>query len=142
MAMSPSNSDGEVLSDINVTPLVDVMLVLLIIFIITVPVALKQIKVILPKATNLPTQTKPEDVSITVDKSGGIYWNTTLLANQDALLAKLRSVARADPQPEVHIRGDSDVRYMYVGQVLVAAQKIGIRKVAFLTEPLHPGDAQ
>ena len=143
MAMTTGgSSEGEVLSDINVTPLVDVMLVLLIIFIITVPVALKQIKVTLPKASNLPTQTKPEDVTITVDKSGGIYWNTSLLANQEALKAKLRSVARDDPQPEVHIRGDSDVRYMYVGQVLVAAQQIGIRKVAFLTEPLHPGDGQ
>jgi biopolymer transport protein ExbD len=118
------------------------MLVLLIIFIITVPVALKQIKVTLPKATNLPTQTKPADISITVDKSGQIYWNTKLLANQDQLKQELRNVARDDPQPEVHIRGDSDARYMYEGQVLVAAQQIGIRKVAFLTEPLHPGDAQ
>ena len=115
---------------------------LLIIFIITVPVALKQIKVVLPKASNLPTQTKPEDVSITVDKSGGIYWNTKLLPNQEALKAELRGVATQNPQPEVHIRGDMEVRYMYVGQVLVAAQQIGIRKVAFLTEPLHPGDAQ
>jgi biopolymer transport protein ExbD len=142
MAMSSGNSEGEVLSDINVTPLVDVMLVLLIIFIITVPVALKEIKVTLPKASNLPTQTKPEDVSITVDKSGAIYWNTKLLANQEALKSELRVAARQDPQPEVHIRGDSDARYMYVGQVLVAAQQIGIRKVAFLTEPLHPGDGQ
>jgi biopolymer transport protein ExbD len=142
MAVSTSGSgDGEVLSDINVTPLVDVMLVLLIIFIITVPVALKEIKVNLPKANNLPTQTKPEDVTIAVDKSGGIYWNTKLLAGQDDLLTELRTAARQEPQPEVHIRGDSDARYMYVGQVLVAAQKIGIRKVAFLTTPLHPGEA-
>jgi biopolymer transport protein ExbD len=142
MAMTTGgSSDGEVLSDINVTPLVDVMLVLLIIFIITVPVALKQIKVTLPKATNLPTQTKPEDVSITVDKTGAIYWNTKLLANQEALKKELRGIVANDPQPEVKIRGDSDARYMYVGQVLVAAQQIGIRKVAFLTEPLHPGEA-
>jgi biopolymer transport protein ExbD len=141
MAMSASGSgEGEVLSDINVTPLVDVMLVLLIIFIITVPVALKEIKVNLPIASNLPTQTKPEDVTIAVDKSGAIYWNTKLLANQEALKAELRTAARQEPQPEVHIRGDSDARYMYVGQVLVAAQQIGIRKVAFLTTPLHPGD--
>ncbi len=130
------------LSDINVTPLVDVMLVLLIIFIITVPVALKEIKVNLPKASNLPTQTKPEDVTIAVDKSGAIYWNTKLLPNQDALLKPNCAMPRkSSPQPEVHIRGDSDSRYMYVGQVLVAAQKIGIRKVAFLTSPLHPGDS-
>jgi biopolymer transport protein ExbD len=141
MAMSSSGTEGEVLSDINVTPLVDVMLVLLIIFIITVPVALKEIKVNLPKASNLPTQTKPEDVTIAVDKSGGIYWNTRLLASQEDLLKELRVAARMEPQPEVHIRGDSDARYMYVGQVLVAAQKIGIRKVAFLTSPIHPGEA-
>jgi len=142
MAMTTSGgSEGEVLSDINVTPLVDVMLVLLIIFIITVPVALKEIKVNLPIASNLPTQTKPEDVTITVDKAGGIYWNTKLLPSQDALMAELRGVARDEPQPEVHIRGDGESRYMYVGQVLVAAQKIGIRKVAFLTTPLHPGEA-
>jgi biopolymer transport protein ExbD len=141
MAMSSSGTEGEVLSDINVTPLVDVMLVLLIIFIITVPVALKEHKVNLPKASNLPTQTKPEDVTIAVDKSGEIYWNARLLANQDALKTELRAAARQQPQPEVHIRGDSDARYMYVGQVLVAAQQIGIRKVAFLTSPLHPGEA-
>ena len=143
MAMTTSGGgEGEVLSDINVTPLVDVMLVLLIIFIITVPVALKEIPVNLPKASNLPTQSKPEDVIIAVDKSGGIFWNTQPLANQDALKEKLRVAARQNPQPEVHIRGDSESRYMYVGQVLVAAQQIGIRKVAFLTTPLHPGDAQ
>ena len=143
MAMSASgSSEGEVLSDINVTPLVDVMLVLLIIFIITVPVALKEIKVNLPKASNLPTQTKPEDVTIAVDKSGGIYWNTAPMADQDALRKRLHEAARENPQPEVHIRGDSESRYMYVGQVLVAAQQAGIRKVAFLTTPLHPGEAQ
>jgi len=142
MAMTASGGDeGEVLSDINVTPLVDVMLVLLIIFIITVPVALKEHKVNLPKANNLPTQTKPEDVTIAVDKSGAIYWNARLLADQAALLTELRAAAQVQPQPEVHIRGDSEARYMYVGQVLVAAQKIGIRKVAFLTSPLHPGEA-
>ncbi len=98
MAMSASgSSEGEVLSDINVTPLVDVMLVLLIIFIITVPVALKEHKVNLPKANNLPTVTKPEDVTIAVDKSGEIYWNARLLENQDALKAELRSIARDEP---------------------------------------------
>jgi biopolymer transport protein ExbD len=95
----------------------------------------------LPKANNLPTVTKPEDVTIAVDKSGEIYWNARLLENQDALKAELRSIAPMNPQPEVHIRGDMDARYMYVGQVLVAAQQIGIRKVAFLTSPLHPGEA-
>jgi len=142
MAMTTTGvGESESLSDINVTPLVDVMLVLLIIFLITVPVALKEHKVNLPKANNLNTVTKPEDVTIAVDKSGEIYWNAALLENQDALKAELRRIAPMNPQPEVHIRGDSEARYMYVGQVLVAAQQIGIRKVAFLTSPLHPGDA-
>ncbi len=108
---------------------------LLIIFIITIPVIVAQVHLDLPKATNLPTQTKPENITISVDKDGELYWNIKKLASRDDLLTELRGIARMDPQPEVHIRGDSNVRYMYVGQVLVAAQRIGIRKVAFLTEP-------
>ena len=139
MAFSSSNEEGVAMSDINVTPLVDVMLVLLIIFIITIRVILHQVPVTLPKATNLVTQTKPENITIAVDKDGGIYWNTKELSGQDELLSLLRGIVTQDPQPEVHIRGDANVRYQYVGQVLVATQKIGIRKVAFITEPDHPG---
>ena len=136
MAMSIGDKDeGAVMSDINVTPLVDVMLVLLIIFIITIPVIVAQVHLDLPKATNLPTQTKPENITISVDKDGDVYWNTKKLASKEDLKTELRGIARIEPQPEVHIRGDANVRYMYVGQVLVAAQQIGIRKVAFLTEP-------
>jgi biopolymer transport protein ExbD len=131
--------EGEVMSDINVTPLVDVMLVLLIIFIITIRVIIQQVQLDLPKATNLPTQTKPENITIAIDKQGGIYWNTKPLASQDELLTHLRGIVRQDPQPEVHIRGDANVRYQFVGQVLVATQKIGIRKVAFITTPDHFG---
>ena len=131
--------EGEVMSDINVTPLVDVMLVLLIIFIITIRVNSHQVQLDLPKATNLPTQTKPENITIAIDKQGGIYWNTKPLASQDELLTHLRGIVREDPQPEVHIRGDANVRYQFVGQVLVATQKIGIRKVAFITTPDHFG---
>jgi biopolymer transport protein ExbD len=132
-------SEGEVMSDINVTPLVDVMLVLLIIFIITIPVILQQVPLELPKATNLPTQTKPENITVAVDGKGDTYWNTRLLTGQEELKKELRIVARQDPQPEVHIRGDASARYMFVGRVLVAAQQIGIRKVAFITEPDHFG---
>jgi biopolymer transport protein ExbD len=136
MAMSVGgDSEGEAMSDINVTPLVDVMLVLLIIFIITIRVIVHQVQLDLPKATNLVTQTKPENITISVDKQGAIYWNQKLLSGQDELLTQLRGIVRQDPQPEVHIRGDSNVRYQFVGQVLVSTQKIGIRKVAFLTEP-------
>ena len=140
MAMSVGgDSEGEAMSDINVTPLVDVMLVLLIIFIITIRVIVHQVQLDLPKATNLVTQTKPENITISVDKQGAIYWNMKLLSGQDELLQQLRGIVRQEPQPEVHIRGDSNVRYQFVGQVLVATQKIGIRKVAFITTPDHFG---
>jgi biopolymer transport protein ExbD len=140
MAMNiGSGEEAEAMSDINVTPLVDVMLVLLIIFIITIRVIIQQVPVQLPKATNLPTQTKPENITIAVDKEGDIFWNTQKLASTEDLKAHLRGIARQDPQPEVHIRGDSNVRYQFVGQVLVATQQIGIRKVAFITTPDHFG---
>ncbi|MDE2305653.1 MAG: biopolymer transporter ExbD [Gammaproteobacteria bacterium] len=140
MALSIDTSgDGDAMSNINVTPLVDVMLVLLIIFIITIPVIVPQINLTLPTATNVPTVTKPENITVSIDKDGNIYWNTKKLLNQDDLRSELRSIVSMNPQPEVHIRGDMNTRYLYVGQVLVAAQEIGIRKVAFLTTPDHLG---
>jgi biopolymer transport protein ExbD len=131
--------DDDMKSDINVTPLVDVMLVLLIIFIITIPVFIQQVKLQLPIANNLVTVTKPENITIAVDKEGAIYWNGRVLSGPDELKSLLREVVRKDPQPEIHIRGDADSRYQYVGQVLVATQQIGMRKVAFITQPEHPG---
>jgi biopolymer transport protein ExbD len=116
-----------------------VMLVLLIIFIITIRVIIQQVQLDLPKATNLPTQTKPENITIAIDKQGDIYWNTKQLADQNDLKNRLREIVKQDPQPEVHIRGDANVRYQFVGQVLVATQQIGIRKVAFITTPDHFG---
>src|SRR5579862_8709113 len=140
MAMNVgSGEEAEAMSDINVTPLVDVMLVLLIIFIITIRVIIQQVPVQLPKATNLPTQTKPENITIAVDREGNIFWNTQRLAGTDDLKTRLRGIVAQEPQPEVHIRGDSNVRYQFVGQVLVATQQIGIRKVAFITTPDHFG---
>jgi biopolymer transport protein ExbD len=140
MAMNVgANDEAEAMADINVTPLVDVMLVLLIIFIITIRVIIQQVPVELPKATNLPTQTKPENITIAIDKEGDIFWNTQKVPSIDDLKTRLRGVVREDPQPEVHIRGDSAVRYQFVGQVLVATQQIGIRKVAFITTPDHFG---
>jgi biopolymer transport protein ExbD len=128
MAISVGDADEDApMSNINVTPLVDVMLVLLIIFIITIPVLL------------IPTVTKPENITIAVDRQGNVYWNTLLVKDQQDLQDRLRVVARMEPQPEVHIRGDSQSRYMYVGRVLVTSQKIGIHKVGFLTEPEHLG---
>jgi biopolymer transport protein ExbD len=133
------NDEGEAMSDINVTPLVDVMLVLLIIFIITIRVIIQQVPVQLPKATNLPTQTKPENITIAINKDGDIFWNTQRVGGVDDLKKRLREIVTIDPQPEVHIRGDANVRYQFVGQVLVATQQIGIRKVAFITTPDHFG---
>jgi biopolymer transport protein ExbD len=114
---------------------VDVMLVMLIIFLITIPVITQSVKVELPKAANIPTQTKPENINIAVDKEGNIYWNTSLVPTQEALLDRLKSVAVLDPQPEVHLRGDRATAYEHVGRVMVLAQRAGIMKIGFITEP-------
>ena len=127
--------DDKPLSEINTTPLVDVMLVLLIIFLITVPVITQSVKVDLPKAANIPTQTKPENVNIAVDADGNIFWNTGLVPTQEALLDKLKAVAVMDPQPEIHVRGDKRTKYEHVGRVIVLCQRSGIQKVGFITEP-------
>jgi biopolymer transport protein ExbD len=134
MAFSVGDDD-DMKSDINVTPLVDVMLVLLIIFIITIPVFIQQVKLELPIANNLVTVTKPENITISVDKEGAMYWNGRVVSGMDDLKNQLRAIVRNDPQPEIHIRGDAESRYQYVGQVLVATQQIGMRKVAFITQP-------
>jgi biopolymer transport protein ExbD len=139
MSVGGDSDGGDMMADINVTPLVDVMLVLLIIFIITIRVIIQQVPIQLPKATNLPTTTKPENITIAVDKNGAMYWNTKLLGSIDELKTQLRGIVRTEPQPEVHIRGDSNARYQFVGQVLVTTQQIGIKKVAFITEPDHFG---
>jgi biopolymer transport protein ExbD len=139
MSMNVSSGDmgddEKPMSDINTTPLVDVMLVLLIIFLITIPVITQSVKVDLPKAANIPTQTKPENVNIAVDKDGNVYWNTLLVPTQEALLERIKSVAVLDPQPEIHVRGDRATAYEHVGRVIVLAQRGGIQKVGFITEP-------
>jgi biopolymer transport protein ExbD len=114
---------------------VDVMLVLLIIFLITVPVITQSVKVDLPKAANIPTQTKPENVNIAVDVDGNVFWNTGLVPTQEALLERLKVVAVMDPQPEIHVRGDKKTKYEHVGRVIVLCQRSGIQKVGFITEP-------
>jgi len=129
------SGDDEPMSAINTTPLVDVMLVLLIIFLITVPVITQSVKVDLPKASNIPTQTKPENVNIAVDVEGNVYWNTGLVPTQEALLGRLKEVAVMDPQPEVHVRGDQQTKWENIGRVIVLCQRSGIQKVGFITEP-------
>ena len=139
MAMSVGASSGEstVMASINTTPLVDVMLVLLIIFLITIPVLTKTVPVTLPKAVNIPTQTKPENITIAVDKDGKVYWNDKSVPNRDELLAYIKEAAVRKPQPEIHIRGDRETRYEAIGRVMYAIQRGGIVKVGFLTEPDH-----
>jgi biopolymer transport protein ExbD len=139
MGMNVGSAEGEAEEQfnntINTTPLVDVMLVLLIIFLITVPVVTQTIKLELPKERNVPTQTKPENIVIAVNRDGEIYWGIERIPDIEALVARLKTEAVKEPQPEVHIRGDSDVRYESVGRVVVACQRAGIFKVGFITEP-------
>jgi biopolymer transport protein ExbD len=133
MSVGPAEEDS-VNSSINTTPLVDVMLVLLIIFLITIPVAVKTVELELPTVSNEATQTKPENIIIAVTKDGKIYWNDTLVGI-DTLLDRIRLVAVQVPQPEVHIRGDIEARYEYIGRVVATCQRGGIMKVGFITNP-------
>ena len=137
MAMNVGGEEGGAIASINTTPLVDVMLVLLIIFLITIPVITKTVPVTLPKAVNIPTQTKPENITIAVDKEGNIYWNDKKVANRNELLGLVEGAAVRKPQPELHIRGDREARYEDIGRVMYAIQRGGIVKVGFLTEPDH-----
>ena len=132
---SPSDEEMTEKSDINTTPLVDVMLVLLIIFLITIPVITKTVKVELPKAANIATQTKPENITIAVDAQGNVYWNNSAVADSNQLVEMIKVEAVKVPQPEIHIRGDSQARYEAVGRVIYNVQRGGIVKVGFITEP-------
>jgi len=134
MDVGPLDAEDEVVSAINTTPLVDVMLVLLIIFLITIPVVIQATPVELPKETNQPTQTKPENIVIAVNEDGDVFWNNELVDDKK-LLARLKEIAVKQPQPEVHIRGDRSARYEFVGNVVFNCQRAGILKIGFITEP-------
>jgi biopolymer transport protein ExbD len=127
------------MSEINTTPLVDIMLVLLIIFLITSPVVLKLQKIQLPIEANQAAKTKPEDVNIVVNKDGDMYWNQKKLANTDELFEFLKKEAVKLPQPEVHVRGDQETKYEFIGKVIYTAQRAGVQKVGFITEPPDKG---
>ena len=127
--------EDEVVSTINTTPLVDVMLVLLIIFLITIPVVTSSIQLQLPREVIEVRETKPENVIISVDRGGSIYWYDARVPNQQALIERLKKVSVMRPQPEVHIRGDLAARYEAVGRVVYACQRAGITSVSFITEP-------
>ncbi len=135
MAMTVGSQDeDELTAAINTTPLVDVMLVLLIIFLITIPVVVHSVPVDLPRERNLPTQTKPENIVIAVDRDGNVFWNNEFVDDRQ-LFERLKTIAVKVPQPEVHIRGDREGRYEFVGRVVFNCQRAGILKSGFITEP-------
>jgi biopolymer transport protein ExbD len=138
MAMTLQSSDSdedEVMSNINTTPLVDVMLVLLIIFLITVPVVVHTVPLELPKESNVPTQTKPENIVISINRDGEVYWGQEYVGENEELVNRMKKIAVMTPQPEVHIRGDFEARYQAIGRVVFDAQRAGIHKIGFITEP-------
>ena len=142
MSMSVGSDSGEqdqVMSEINTTPLVDIMLVLLIIFLITSPVVLKLQQISLPIEANQALQTKPENVNIVVNKDGEIYLGQTRLKDTNELFDYLKVEAVKVPQPEVHVRGDQETRYESIGRVIYTTQRAGIQKVGFITEPPDKG---
>jgi biopolymer transport protein ExbD len=135
MNVGSGEDEGEAISAINTTPLVDVMLVLLIIFLITIPVVTQSIALQLPKENNVARQTKPENIEIAVTKDGDVYWGMQLLRDNEELVNRLKKIAVLQPQPEVQIRGDLGGRYEFVGRVVFACQRAGIQKIGFVTEP-------
>ena len=135
MQLGPSDGDDELLTTINTTPLVDVMLVLLIIFLITIPVVTTSVKVDLPHEVQQPRETKPDNIVLSVNAKGQAFLFDTPLRNQAEMVKQLQTLADKKPQPEVQIRGDAQTDYEAVGRVLFAAQSVGLTKVRFVTDP-------
>ena len=135
MQFGPSDGDDELLTTINTTPLVDVMLVLLIIFLITIPVVTTSVKVDLPREVQQPRETKPDNIILSVNARGQAFLFDTPLRNQAEMVKQLQTLADKKPQPEVQIRGDAQTDYEAVGRVLFAAQSVGLTKVRFVTDP-------
>jgi biopolymer transport protein ExbD len=135
MQIGPSDRDDELLTTINTTPLVDVMLVLLIIFLITIPVVTTSVKVDLPKEVQQPRETKPDNIILSVNAQGQAFLFDTPLRNQAEMVKQLKTLADKKPQPEVQIRGDAQTDYEAVGRVLFVAQSVGLTKVRFVTDP-------
>ena len=134
MQEATSDDDTEVMNEINMTPLVDVMLVLLIIFIITVPVMKHAISVELPQASSERQNLKPETIQLSVDAQGAYFLNQTAVT-EVVLVNQLQAEAAKQPQPELHIRGDKAVRYEFVAQAMATAKQAGLHKIGFITEP-------
>ena len=137
MAFGTQDDTDEVMNEINMTPLVDVMLVLLIVFIITVPVMKHSVNIDLPRASSSPQDARPETIRLGVDAQGRYFWNEQPIADGE-LLPRLQAEAKREPQPELHLRGDKEARYERVAQALAAAQGSGLRRIGFITEPKTP----
>jgi biopolymer transport protein ExbD len=140
MSMSLGTGDSEergIMSEINTTPLVDIMLVLLIIFLITIPVITKNVPVAVPKAVNIPTQTKPENITLSVTSDGDVFWGQFKVQDMKTLVERIEREAVKVPQPEIHIRADANTDYKNVGKVIAAINRGGVIKVGFITEPDH-----
>lgn len=134
MAFGTQDDTDDVMNEINMTPMVDIMLVLLIIFIITVPVMKHAVNIDLPRATNEPELIKPANVVLSVNAEGAYFLDGTQIKDEE-LTPRLKSAAAQNPQPDLHIRGDKSVRYERVAQAMAAAQQAGLRKIGFITEP-------
>ena len=137
MAIGTQDDSDEMMAEINMIPFIDVMLVLLIIFIITVPVIKHAVKVDLPRASNEKLVDKPQNVRLSVDASGAYYWNEAPVTDAE-LGTRLTQIAAMEPQPELHLRGDKSVRYERVAMAMANAQRAGVRKIGFITEPVQP----
>jgi biopolymer transport protein ExbD len=135
MHLGPSEGDDALLTTINTTPLVDVMLVLLIIFLITIPVVTTSVKVELPHEVQQPRETKPDNIVLSVNAQGQAYLFDAPVRSQAALIQQLQTMAEKKPQPDVQIRGDAKTDFEAVGRVLYAAQTAGLTKVRFVTDP-------
>ncbi len=135
ISLGSAGDDDDLVSDINTTPLVDVMLVLLIIFLITIPVVTQTIELKLPQESNIPRQTAPENIDLSINQDGDVYWNLTLVPDSASLHQRLMQIAQLTPQPEVQIRGDERTRFEAIGRVLLQCQRAAIHKVSFITQP-------
>jgi biopolymer transport protein ExbD len=147
MSVAAPEDDTDLNTTINTTPLVDVMLVMLIIFLITIPVVIHNVKLTLPVAKNIATVTKPQNIVIAVDRDGNVYWNQEPVANSNELITRMEgalkaAAAKSETLPEVHIRGDRNARFEAIGRVVYDAQRAGIPKIGFITDPIPVGEGQ
>ncbi|RQM49346.1 biopolymer transporter ExbD [Paraburkholderia bannensis] len=138
MAMSPfaSDDDDGLMNEINMTPLVDVMLVLLIVFMVTIPVIRHAVKIDLPHASSVKEDTKPTQINVSIETDGTVLWDGNVVSD-DQLTAKIAAAAQQQPQPELHLNADRKVQYEKVAQVMSAAQSGGLTKLGFVTDPAH-----